>query len=137
MNLLLTPLASNGDIMRNLGYTILSGSKDLISCQIDSTDAFVTRSSQLLKATLSGLAIAQEPERLPEAIQSIMQNTLEMTRDTLVATTDYQIETMRLLQKHGAESQKLFAESLEHQFHKLETAMPSEQHPVQKRRQAA
>jgi hypothetical protein len=137
MNLLFPPLVGNDEAIRSIGGTFLAHSKEMISCQLDSADAFVTHGSKLVKVTLSGLAIAHDPERLPEAMQSIMQNAIEIARDTVIVTTDYQLETMRLLNKHGVESQKVLAESLSHQFNNIETAIPVEKILGPKHRQAA
>ena len=137
MNLQFDPFSSNISLLRSLGSTLLAGSEELISWQIDSTQAFVTRSSQQLKATLSGIAAAQEAENLQDGLQSLVHDTLKMTRDTLAASTDYQMETMRLLQKHGGESQKVMAEALDEQFTKIGANTPGEQIRSPKRRLAA
>ncbi|MFZ2266776.1 MAG: hypothetical protein WAV95_04280 [Azonexus sp.] len=137
MNLQFDPVSSQFNFLRSLGSSLLAGSEELISWQIDSTQAFVTRSSQQLKATLSGMAAAQKAENPQDAWQSLMHNTLEMTRDTLLASTDYQMESMRLLQKHGTESQKALAEAVHEQFAKIGADGQSEPSRSPKRRLAA
>lgn len=137
MTLQFDPVSSQFNFLRSLGSTLLAGSEELISWQIDSTQAFVTRSSLQLKATLSGMAAAQDSENPQDGWQSLMHSTLEMTRDTLQANMDYQMETIRLLQKHGGESQKALTEALHEQFAKIGADGQSEPSRNPKRRLAA
>lgn len=116
MNLQFDPLSRNINLFRNLSSTLLSGSEELMSWQIDSAQSFLTRGSQQLKAALADAGSAQEPAHWPETVQSGMRNAIRMTRDCLVATTDYQMEAMRLLQEQGAETQKLITAALNEQL---------------------
>lgn len=116
MNLQFDPLSRNINLFRNLSSTLLSGSEELMSWQIDSAQSFLTRGSQQLKAALADAGSAQEPAHWPETVQSGMRNAIRMTRDCLVATTDYQMEAMRLLHEQGAETQKLITAALNEQL---------------------
>lgn len=63
----------------------------------------------------------QTPNLSSDAVQSGMRNAITMTRDNLLAASDYQLETLRLLQRQGNELQKVIADLLdEHQSGSLE-----------------
>lgn len=110
------PLSRNVDLVRNLSTSFLSGSGEFASWQFDSIQAAITRGSQLLRASWADACAAQEPANWSDAVQNGMRNAIKMKRDYLIAATDYQMETMRLLQEMGAEMQQAFTEALNEQL---------------------
>lgn len=55
----------------------------------------------------------QTPNLSSDAVQSGMRNAITMTRDNLLAASDYQLETLRLLQRQGNELQKVITDLLD------------------------
>lgn len=137
MNLQFDPLSRNAELLRSLSATVLSGSEELISWQFDSTQAFITRSSQQIKANLSDIAATQEPATWQEGLQNLVLDTLKMSRDSLLAGTDYQMESLRLLQKHAAEVQEALVAALNEQLDNFDEVIPSDKNKDAKRRLAA
>lgn len=116
MSIQFDPFSRSIDLFRNLSSCLLSGSETYSSWQIDSMQAAITRGSQQLRTAWSDIGAAQEPEKWSDAMQSGLRNAIKMNRDYLIATTDYQMETMRLLQEMGAEIQQLVTEALNEQL---------------------
>lgn len=137
MNLQFDPLSRNSELLRSLSATTLAGSEELVSWQIDSIQAFIIRSSQQFKAGLSDIAAVYEPATWQEGLQNLMLDTLKMSRDTLLAGTDYQMESMRLLQKRAAEVQEALVAALNEQPGNFDEVIASDKNKDAKRRLAA
>lgn len=110
------PLSRNIDLIRNLSDSILSGSEVFAAWQFDSLQALVTRSSQQLRTAWADAGAAQEPAKWSETLQNGMRNAIKLNRDYLIASTDYQMETMRLLQDMSTEMQQLITEAMNEQL---------------------
>ena len=110
------PLSRNVDLFRNLSTSFLSGSEVFSSWQFDSIQALITRHSQQLRAIWSDARAAQEPAQWSEALQSGMRNAIKMNRDCLIASTDYQMETLRLLQDMSSEMQQVMTDAMNEQL---------------------
>jgi hypothetical protein len=110
------PLSRNIDLIRNLSDSILSGSEVFAAWQFDSMQALVTRSSQQLRTAWADAGAAQEPAKWSETLQNGMRNAIKLNRDYLIASTDYQMETMRLLQDMSSEMQQLITEAMNEQL---------------------
>lgn len=108
--------ARNLALTRNLSGSFLAGFEDFASWQFDSIQASITRGSQQLRGIWSDLGAAQEPANWSETVQSGMRNAIKMNRDYLIATTDYQMETLRLIQEMSAEMQQAITEALNEQL---------------------
>ena len=109
-------LARNFELTRNLSGSFLAGFEDFASWQFDTIQASITRSSQQLRSIWSDLGAAQEPANWSEMVQSGMRNAIKMNRDYLIATTDYQMETLRLIQEMSAEMQQAITEAMNEQL---------------------
>lgn len=116
MNLQSDPLSRNINLFRNLGKALLSGSGEFMSWQIDSTQAFITRSSQELRTVWSDMGSAPESAQWPEMLQNGMHKAIKLNRDYLAASTDHQRESMRLLQEQLGEVQEILVESFSEQI---------------------
>lgn len=110
------PISRNFDLFRELNTSLLSSSEAFASWQFDSMQALVTRNSQQLRAIWSDASNAQEPAQWSETLQNSLRNAININRDYLIAATDYQMETMRLLQDMGAEMQQLISETMNEQL---------------------
>lgn len=131
------PFTSNINLFRNLSSALLTGSAEFLSWQIDSTQAFITRSSQQLKAALSDLGSVQEPEQWPETMQNGLLKALKLSQDFLLASTEYQMESLRLLQAQSTETQKAIAEALNEQFAMVDASVQGDKSQPHKRRLVA
>lgn len=109
-------LSSNFDLFRNLSTSFLSSSEVFSSWQFDSIQALLTRNSQQLRTIWSDAGALQEPAKWPDAVQSGMRNAIKINRDYLIASTDYQMESMRLLQEMGTEMQQLITAAMNEQL---------------------
>lgn len=103
------------DFFRNLGVVTLSGSQELIAWQFDSAQALIALGSQQLRTVLSDARATQEREQWSEAVPTGLRNAIQMTRDCLLAVSDYQMDGLRLLQKQAAEARQLLSDSLSEQ----------------------
>ena len=103
------------DFFRNLGAVTLSGSQKLIAWQLDSAQALIALGSRQLRTVLSDAGATQEPEQWSAAVPAGLRNAIQMTRDCLLAASDYQMDGLRLLQKQAVEARQLLSESLSEQ----------------------
>lgn len=114
------------DLFRNLSTALLTGSEEIGSLQLDSAQASITRGSKQLRAACSALGAMQQPVQSSEAVQMGIHNAITMTRDNVLAASDYQMEALRLLQQQGTELQKVIADSLNEQLAIADSAGSSE-----------
>lgn len=126
MNLQSNLLFRNINLFHNLGNALLSGSGEFMSWQIDSTQAFITRSSQQLRTVWSDMSAAQAPAQWPEMLQNGMHKAIKLNHDYVVASTDYQMESMRLLQEQLGEVQEILVESFSEQIAAGDVAIADE-----------
>ncbi len=110
------PFSRHIDMSRNLFEQTLSGMEQLLALGIDHTQDFVGRSSQQLRSSLTDPAVIVEAAQWPAAMQQGIHVAINLARDTTLAVTDYQIDTLRLLQNQTAEMQKTLATAITEQF---------------------
>lgn len=137
MNLKSDFLSRSIELLRSQNTSLLSGSEELLSWQIDSSQAFITRSSQQLRTILSDIAKALEPATCQEGLQNLLLDTLKMSHDTLLASTDYQMESTRLLQKQANEAQETLAALMNGQLSHFGEVIPAYKNQETKHRLAA
>jgi len=101
------------NLFRNMSTAMLSSSEEMISLQLDSAQACVARGSEQFRTACSDVNAMQTPNLSTDAVQSGMRNAITMTRDNLLAASDYQLETLRLLQRQGNELQKVITDLLD------------------------
>lgn len=99
------------DVFRHLNSLAIAGSEEFFTWQLDQAQALVTRRTKQLKASWSE-AKAADNLQWPEALQSGMRNAMEMAQECVAAATDYQMETLKLMQKQATQAQKVITESL-------------------------
>ena len=104
------------ELSRKLGTQALTGFEKIVALNLDHTQEFIGRSSKQLKAAYTERNIGQEPAQWAEAFQDGLRSSIELTRDAMLAATDYQSESLRLLQDMAAELQKLVSTSLNEQL---------------------
>lgn len=114
------------ELSRKLSIQALGGFEKLVARNLDLTEAFIGRGSQLLKAASSGKNIGQEPAQWAEAFQNGLRDSIELTRDAVLAAADYQTESMHLLQDQAAEMQKLISATFSEQLGAIKTATGTE-----------
>jgi len=120
------PFSRTFELFRDLGTSLLSGSEEMASWQFDSLQESMTRNTQQLRTAMSEASAAQEPAQWPETIQHGMRNTIKMSRDYLIATTDYQMMSLRLLQNLGTEVQQIITEAMNEQLVMIDVAASRE-----------
>lgn len=110
------------ELSRKLGTQALSGFEKIVTLHLDHTQDFVDRASQQLKAACAERSVGQEPAQWSEAFQDGLRSSIEMTRDAMLAATDYQAASLRLLQDQAAQMQKLISASLNEQLAAVKAA---------------
>ena len=98
------------NLFRDLSTALLSSSEEIISLQLDSAQACVTRGSDQLRTACSDLNAMQQQDLSSDAVQSGMCNAIAMARDNVLATSDYQLEALSLMQHQGSKLQKVIAD---------------------------
>lgn len=98
------------NLFRNMSTAMLSSSEKMISLQLDSAQACVTRGSEQFRAVCSDLNGMKQPKLSSDAVQFGMRNAIAMTRDNVLATSGYQLEALSLLQRQGSELQKIITD---------------------------
>lgn len=104
------------ELSRKLSTQILGGFEKLVSRNLDLTEDFIGRTSQLVKTACAEKSIGQEPAQWAEAFQNGLRDSIELTRDAVLAATDYQTESMHLMQDQAAEIQKLISATFSEQL---------------------
>jgi len=99
------------ELFRGLSDVFLENSEELIALQIDSGKAYVNRGSNQLRLAISEVFATESSA----ALQTGFCKSFELTREAVLANSQYQVETLRLLQLQAAERQQRlqvsFAES--------------------------
>lgn len=116
MNLQIDPFSHSLDLSRKLWNQTLSGMEELISLKLDHTQEFIGRGSQQLKDAMSDPVILETPAKWPDAMHQGLHSAINLARDTALASTDHQIETMRLLQNQASEVQKVISAAITEQI---------------------
>lgn len=98
------------NLFRDLSTALLSSSEEIISLQLDSAQACVTRGSDQLRTACSDLNAMQQPDLSSDAVQSGMCNAIAMARDNVLATSDFQLEALSLMQHQGSKLQKVITD---------------------------
>lgn len=103
----------NIDVLRNLSALSLAGSEELVRCQLNHTQALIARGSQQVKDAFAEVATAQTPVQLSNAMHTGVRNAIDIVRDCVAATSDYQSETLRMVQRQAVETQEILADTLQ------------------------
>ena len=106
MNQQFDPLFQSIDLSTKLRALALSNFEELMSLDFDHAQEFIERGSQQLRNACADHGISREASELPDAIQSGMHVFIDLTRDTMLAVTDYQVAKLRLAQNQASELQK-------------------------------
>jgi len=122
MNQQLAPLFQGIDLSSKLRALALSNFEELMALEFDHTQGLVERGTQQLRDACSDRGISREASELPEAIQSGMHVFIDLTRDTMLAVTDYQVAKFRLVQNQASEVQKEISAAFKHQLTLIETS---------------
>lgn len=121
MNQQLAPLFQSIDLSSKLRALALSNFEELMALDFDHTQGLVERGTQQLREACSERGISREASELPEAIQSGMHVFIDLTRDTLLAVTDYQVAKFRLMQDQAMEAQKEISAAFKHHLALIQT----------------
>jgi protein involved in ribonucleotide reduction len=113
-------------LFRELGTSLLSGSEVFASWQFDSLQESMTRNTQQLRTAITEAGTVQEPLQLPETVQTGLRNAIKVSRDYLIATTDYQMESLRMLQSLRSEMQQIITDAMNEQLVNLDVATSRE-----------
>jgi len=114
MNQQLAPLFQSIELSSKLRALALSHFEELMTLEFDRAQEFIERGTQQLKDACSDSGISREASELPEAIQSGMHVFINLTRDTMLAMTDYQVAKFRLAQSQASEVQKEISAVFKH-----------------------
>lgn len=122
MNQQLAPLFQSIDLSSKLRALALSNFEELMALDFDHTQELVERGTQQLRDACSDRGISREASELPEAIQSGMHVFIDLTRDTMLAVTDYQVAKFRLVQNQAREVQKEISAAFKQQLTLIQTS---------------
>lgn len=122
MNQQLAPLFQSIDLSSKLRALALSNFEELMTKELDHAQELVERGTQQLKDACSDRGISREASELPEAMQSGIHVFIDLTRDTMLAMTDYQVAKFRLLQNQAIEVQKEISTAFKHQLTLIQTS---------------
>ncbi|UCV24055.1 hypothetical protein [Ferribacterium limneticum] len=122
MNQQLAPLFQSIDLSSKLSALALSNFEELMALDFDHTQGLVERGTQQLRDACSDQGISREASELPEAIQSGMHVFIDLTRDTMLAVTDYQVAKFRLVQNQASEVQKEISAAFKQQLTLIQTS---------------
>jgi hypothetical protein len=122
MNQQLAPLFQSIGLSSKLSTLALSSFEELMALEFDHTQEFVERGTQQLRDACSDPGISRKASELPEAIQSGMHVFIDLTRDTMLAVTDYQVAKFRLMQNQASEVQREIAAAFKHQLTLIQTS---------------
>ena len=121
MNQQLAPLFQSSNLSSKLSALALSNFEELMALEFDHAQEFIERGTKQLRNTCSDGVIPREASELPEAIQSGMHVFIDLTRDTMLAVTDYQVAKIRLMQDQAIEVQKEISAVFKHQLTLIQT----------------
>jgi hypothetical protein len=110
------------NLFRNFSTALLSSSEEIIALQLDSAQASVTRGSDHFRAACSDLNAMQQPLLSSDAVRLGMCNAIRMVRDNVLATSDYQLEALNLMQHQGSKLQNAVADSLKERLADVRSA---------------
>lgn len=106
----------NLELFRDLSTSMLSGSEAYAAWQFDSLLESVARGIQQLRTPLAEVSSVQEASQWPETIQNSMRFAIKVSRDNLIAASDYQMESLRLLQGLGNEIRQRMTDAMNEQL---------------------
>lgn len=106
MNQQLAPLFQSIELSNKLRTLALANFEELMTLELDHAQELVEQSTKQLRDACSDRGISRQASELPEAIQSGMQVFMDLTRDTMLAVTDYQVAKFRLVESQAIEVQK-------------------------------
>lgn len=109
------------DLTRKWSALALANFEQTASLQLDQFEALVDRSSEQLKAAFAAFDSVQEPVQWSEIMQTSMQKANDSARDAILAVSNFQVESLRVLQEQAEEAQKLLTASLAQQFAHIES----------------
>ncbi|MBI2275789.1 MAG: hypothetical protein HYU74_00415 [Dechloromonas sp.] len=99
------------ELFRSLTDVFLENSEELIALQIENGQTYVNRGSHQLRLAMSEVFATDAPA----ALHTGFCKSFELTREAVLANSQCQVETLRLLQLQAAERQQRlrvsFAES--------------------------
>lgn len=85
--------------MRNLAAESMSFTQELISWQLNSAEVLISLGKKQATTVMSYGSGAKNNGQWPEAMLTGLSNAVEMTRDSVAAVSDCQLEGLRLLPK--------------------------------------
>jgi len=109
------------DLTRKWSTLALANFEQVASLHFDQFEAFFDRSSEQLKAAFADFGSVQEPVQWSEIVLTSTRKANDAIRDAILAASNYQIESLRLLQEQAEEAQKLMAASMAQQFAHIES----------------
>lgn len=109
------------ELTRKWSTLALANFEQMAALHFDQFEAFFDRGSEQLKAALAGFGSVQEPVQWSELMLTSMRKANDSARDMILAASNYQIESLRVLQEQAEEAQKLLAASLAQQFAHIES----------------
>jgi hypothetical protein len=99
-------------MIRSLGALTIIGTEKFIKRQAELTEAMVVRYNQQMKKAYADVGSAQSPQEWSQAVQKGLSNAVEAARECMLATSELQTESLRLMQEQAAEVQKAMLNGL-------------------------
>lgn len=105
-------ISRGANIFRELNTMALAETEELLKRQRDLTEALIASTSREVTKAYESVGVVKTPQDWSEAMKTNLRTLVEMTRDCMAATADYNAANLIRMQKQAIEVQKLFAGSL-------------------------
>lgn len=107
-------------LTRKWSTLALANFEQMASLHINQFEELVDRGSEQLKTAFAEFDSVQEPGQWSDIMLTSVRKASDGARDVILATSNYQIEALRVLQEQASEARKLVAASLNQQFAHIE-----------------
>ena len=105
-------ISSNLGLFRNLGTLTVAGYEELVAKHLESGEALFSRNCQKLKAGLSTTSSVSTPDQWLQAMQSIVQSSIDTANEDMRTALECQRQTNRVIEKQAAEVQQAVTDML-------------------------
>lgn len=104
--------STNVGLFRNLGTLTIAGYEELMAKHLESGEALFSRNLQKLKTGLSQTSTVTNPQEWLQAVQSIVQNSIDTANEDMRTALDCQRQTNRVIEKQAEEVQQVVTDVL-------------------------
>jgi hypothetical protein len=108
----LESISRGANIFRELNTLAIAETEELIKRQRDLAETLLASTSREVTKAYESVGAVKTPQDWSEAMKTNLRTLVEITRDCMAATADYNAANLVRMQKQAIEVQKLFAGSL-------------------------